>query len=315
MKNLIFFGTSSFAVPCLQALCASDDLRPVLVITQPDRPKGRSRALMPTPVKVEAHKRGIPTLQPAQVKEIMDEIKTCAPEVMVLVAYGQIISKECIALARYGIVNVHPSLLPKYRGASPIQSAILDGEAETGVSLMLLDQELDHGPLIAQSTLKMKPEHNALTLERDLAELSARLLLRELPNYLSGDRAPKEQNHSEASYTLRMEREDGKLDFSKSAAVLSRLIRAYKGWPETYADLRNETGAFSKKCKILEATALPCSPLQRTCGALFLNKEKQLCVVTGEGCLHITELQVEGKKKISAEQFIAGYDPSQYRLL
>jgi methionyl-tRNA formyltransferase len=315
MKNVIFLGTSNFAVPCLRALCVSDDLRPVLVITQPDRPKGRGYALSPTPVKIEAQKLGIPILQPLHVKDILGEIKKYAPHVMVLVAYGQIIPKEFIALARYGIVNVHPSLLPKYRGASPIQSAILHGDVETGASLMLLDQELDHGPLIAQERMAIQPEHNALTLEVDLAKLSAQLLLRELPNYLLGDTAPKEQNHSEASYTLRMKREDGKLDFSKSAGVLSRWIRAYKGWPETYADLQNKTGTFSKKCKILAATALSCSSVQSAYGSLFLNNEKQLAAVTGEGCLCITELQVEGKKKVSAQEFCAGYNPDEYRLL
>ncbi|KKT35802.1 MAG: Methionyl-tRNA formyltransferase [Parcubacteria group bacterium GW2011_GWA2_44_12] len=226
MKNLIFWGTSIFAVPCLRALYELNELRPVLVITQPDRPKGRTQALEPSPVKIEAQKLGISILQPVQVKEILGEIQKCAPEVMVLVSYGQFIPKECISFAPCGIVNVHPSLLPKYRGASPIQSAILQGSAETGVSLMLLDEKLDHGPLIAQERILIKQEHDGITLSKELAMVAATLLSQKLPLYLAGQIQPVSQKHAEATYTARIRKEDGKLDFSKSAAALSRSVRA-----------------------------------------------------------------------------------------
>ena len=290
MHKTIFIGTSQFAVPALKALNSSA-YKPSLVIAPPCRPQGRKRILAPSPVKETANSLKLKTAQPEKIIDVIGEVGTLAPEIMVLVSYGKFIPREFMDLARGGIVNIHPSLLPKYRGASPIQTAILNGDKETGVSIILLDDKLDHGGVLKKESIVIKPSHDAQTLSEELAIKGADLLIKILPDYLAGKIEPVPQDDLKATFTRKLTREDGKLDFSKSAQELDRQIRAYKGWPETY------TYFNSKKCKIISAQ-IAREPLDG----------KELYLRANNGYLRITELQIEGKQKITGKEFCAGYN-------
>lgn len=233
--KIVFWGSSEFAVLALEALKrAGFDIG--LVITQPDAPQGRHLRLQACPVAKKAQELDLPLFQPERLKneEIELKIRAQGAEVFVVAAYGRIIPQNLLDLAPKGTINIHPSLLPKYRGPSPIQSAILNGDTETGVSIMLLDKEMDHGPILAQEIVPLAPTTTAPELEKTLSALGAELLIKTLPEYLNGKIVAKEQDHSQATICKMLKKEDGKINWTEPAEVIERKIRALQPWPGTF---------------------------------------------------------------------------------
>jgi methionyl-tRNA formyltransferase len=274
----------------------------IAVVTAPDKPTGRKQVLTPSPVKKWALGANFSPIQPDKIRkpEWVSKIKELAPELIILTAFGQIIPQEILDIPKYKALNIHPSLLPKYRGASPIQSAILNGETETGVCLMIMDQELDHGQVISnlQFTISNKPTY--IELSKQLSDLGAELLIKTLPDYIDGKIKPQEQNHAQATFCKLIKKEDGKIDWSKSAEEIERQIRAFQEWPESYTDFNN------KILKIVEAD-FENRKTDYKIGKVFLDESKNLCAQTGNGILILKTLQLEGKKPVSAKEFINGH--------
>ena len=234
--RIVFMGTPDFAVASLDALIKNPFLNVVAVYTQPDKYRGRKAQLTYSPVKVKAMEFNIPVYTPVKIREPenIEQLREIAPDIIVVAAFGQILPKEILELPKYGCVNVHASLLPKYRGASPIQRVILDGEPETGVTIMQMAQGLDTGDMLARVKTKILPTDTGESLHDRLAELSGPLLIRTLDAIEAGEVRPEPQNDAESCYAGMIRKEDGLLDFSQSAAALERAVRAYDPWPGTY---------------------------------------------------------------------------------
>src|SRR3989344_324010 len=231
--KLVFFGTSKFAVPALKKL-ADSDYEIAAVITQPDKPAGRKQELSPSPVKEAAQELGLKILQPSKLDskfEIPDS------DIFIVASYGKIIPKSILAIPKYGTLNIHPSLLPKYRGPSPIQSAILNGDKETGVSIMVLDAEMDHGPVLANVKAQISNNKGFRELHDGLAVTGAELLMEVLAKYINGEIKPQPQDHSQVTFTKIITKDDGRIDWNKPAEVINNLIRAYEDWTVAWPTL------------------------------------------------------------------------------
>lgn len=283
--KIIFIGTSQFAVPALEKLLERGYQIP-LVVTRPDRPSGRQKEISPSPVKQAALRHGIEISQPEKISAAADAMKTINPDLIIVASYGQIIPKNIIEFPRFKTINIHPSLLPKYRGASPIQAAILNGDESTGSTLMLMDEKTDHGPIIAQKEIPLGQNDDFPALEKKLAELSANLLIETLPLYFAGKIKLAAQDESQAVYVKTLTRQDGKIDWSKSAQEIERKIRALRPWPGTWSDLGGQ------RIKIIQAKAV---------GVPQTNAVK-----TGAGWLVLEIVQPNGKKPMSGEEFLKG---------
>lgn len=319
--NYIFFGTPQFAVIILKALIEAGH-KPALIVAAPDKPKGRGRALTPPPVKICAEQYGASIIQPATLKdaETTRAIAACAPDLFIVAAYGKIIPKTLLDIPKKGNINVHPSLLPNYRGPSPIQAAILNGDETTWVTIMLMDEKMDHGPILAQQELALNIISNITTekLSDELAKIGSHLLIETIPKWLAGDIAPQEQDHSKATYTKMITKEDGHIDWRKSAEEIERMVRAYTPWPSAWtimSDLQGLTKKeirvkilksriFENKNKVLTSTIAKRDPLVH--GAIIKQKS-DLLVACGNGFLIVEELQVEGKKPMSGREFLNAY--------
>jgi methionyl-tRNA formyltransferase len=249
----VFMGTPDFAVPSLQALLADPAYQVVGVITQPDRAAGRGRELRASPVKQVALAAGLPVLQPERLREpaAFAELAALAPELIVVAAYGQILRPEVLALPRFGCINVHASLLPRWRGAAPIAAAILAGDAVTGVTIMLMDAGMDTGPILAQEAEPIHPDDTAATLGARLARLGAELLIRTLPAYLAGRLRPRPQPEEGITICRPLTKEQGRIDWTWPAAHIARMVRAYDPWPGAYTTWKGQS------LKILAATTAP----------------------------------------------------------
>ncbi len=313
MKNkIVFFGTPEFAVPALQAL-VKEGYDVILAVTQPDEPVGRKQVLTPTPIKVEAKKLKLEVCD--NLEALRFKIKELKPDLGVSVAYGRIIPQVILDLFPLGILNIHPSLLPKYRGPSPIQSAILNGGIETGVTIIKLDAKMDHGPKLKAKSLKLKTDDNYLNLSEKLAALGAKMLVETLPNYLSGKIKLEPQDDSQASYCKMITKEDGRIDWRKSAEEIDRQLRAYAPWPGCFSEFvikgkkikvkiiiaRVDDNAAEVRC------VEPLSNKKLPQIGKFGFKNGQLFVQGGHGALLIDKLQPAGKKALSAKEFINGY--------
>jgi len=299
MTRLVFMGTPSFAVPALEGLIDSYEV--VGVVTQPDKRTGRGRKVVAPPVKQAAMARGLPVLQPKTLRqpEVIEELKALAPTVIVVAAYGQILPSEVLAIPPRGCLNVHPSLLPKYRGAAPIAGAILAGEEETGVTIMLMDEGMDTGPILAQRRLMIEPEDTTESLSRKLARLGADLLIETLPRWLRGEIAPQPQDDSRATYTKPIAKEDGLIDWSLPAVEIWRRCRAYYPWPSAY------TYWQGRLFKVLRAKPIPQWKGAEKPGRV-MRLRQGLAVATGEGALLLEEVQLAGKRAMGAEDFLRG---------
>ena len=230
------------------------------------------------------------------------KIENLEPNLIILSAYGQIIPKEILKIPKYGCLNIHPSLLPKYRGPSPIQTAILNGDEKTGVTIFIMDEKIDHGPIVAQKELEIK-NYNFKTLSKKLANLGADLLIEILPKYLAGEMKPIPQDDSKATYTKIIKKEDGKINWQKSAEEIERMTRAFTLWPGTYTYIN------LKKPKMLKIIKVKVFKIdhQKTPGTIFLTEKKELAVACAQNALILKEVQLEGKRKMSGRDFLNGH--------
>jgi methionyl-tRNA formyltransferase len=303
--RIIFMGSPEFALPTLAALAAQFPV--VGVVTQPDRPAGRGRELTPPPVKALAGELGLPVIQPERLKDLaaMQRLQTWAPDVIIVAAFGQILRPAVLDLPRFGCVNVHASLLPRWRGAAPIQAAILNGDAETGITIMRMDPGVDTGPILSQQTLPISPDDTGASLSQRLADLGADLLIETLPDYLNGDIQPRPQGDADATYAPMLKKDDGRLDFSRSAEWLARQVRAYHPWPGTFMLWEGQP------LKVLKAHAI--DELADTAGAAGQITAGSTTIVSGlpavrcaHGLLVIDALQPAGKRPMPGKVFLSG---------
>ncbi|GER87380.1 methionyl-tRNA formyltransferase [Dictyobacter vulcani] len=315
MLRIVYMGTPYFAVPALEALIKGSEPGAVLpegyeivtVITRPDKPAGRGRGVIFSPVKQLAIDQGIPVWQPGSFKkaENSEALAAYQADLYVVAAFGQILPQKVLDQPRYGTLNIHASLLPKYRGPDPIAESIVQGDPESGVSIMLLDAGIDTGPVLARYPLPISADETTGSLTAKLADLGAQALVETLPRWIAGTMKPEPQDPERATHTRMLAKEDGLIDWSRPAAVLARKIRAYQPWPGAYTHWRG------KLLKII--TAHPQSvELQSAIepGTVMIREEaghKLLAVATGSGLLLVQQLQLEGKKALSADDFLRGY--------
>jgi len=318
--KIIFVGTPEFGAIILERLC-NTEFKPCLVITEPDKPMGRKQILIPPPVKVIARRYNIPVLQPEAISNLKSQISNLEPDLIILAAYGKILPKEILEIPKYGCLNIHPSLLPKYRGASPIQYAILNNEKETGVTIILMDEKIDHGPILAQRELEIlnpkfqisnKSQNSKFKityprLSKELAELGAKLLIKTIPEWIRGEIKPQPQDESAATYAKILTREDGKVNWEKSADEIERQIRAFQPWPGSWT-LWQIAKENLFRIKILKARVFK-SPDGRIypVGKILVVPQNEAAVRCGENFLVIEELQLEGKKPTNSEEFLRGH--------
>jgi len=308
--NLVFCGTPQFAVPTLAELVAAGfDVR--LVVSQPDRPRGRGMEVAITPIKELAASLGLPIVQPEKIKhneEFRAQLEQLKPDAIVVVAYGRIIPKWMIDLPRFGNINLHASLLPKYRGAAPIQWAIAQGESVTGVTTMRIDEGLDTGAMLLQRDIAIAPEDTTVTLAPRLAEVGAKLMVETLRGLERGTITPRPQDDTQASLAPLLKKEDGLIDFSRPAGEIHNRVRGFQPWPGQYTTFRGKGLQFSRTCV---GSWGPAAPGRDNIAPGELRVEDDHLVV---GCgnatlLELLELQPEGKKRMSARDFINGYKP------
>ncbi|MDD9932931.1 MAG: methionyl-tRNA formyltransferase [Myxococcales bacterium] len=297
----VFFGTPDFAVPCLAALCEIADVR--LVVTQPDRRSGRGMKLKPPPVKVLAESRGIEVIQPKRVRrpELAERIRATGAEVAVVVAYGRILPPALLGAPARGCVNVHASLLPRLRGAAPIQWSIIRGDDTTGVCLMEMDEGMDTGAVISCRKTAIGPEETAGALSERLSILGAELLRGDLLRYLAGELPARAQDHEAATMAPMLEKAHGRIDWRASAQSIHDLVRGTSPWPGAHSTLDGKRVKIHRT-RVLEADAGGAPP-----GTVLRADRHAIEVVCGAGVLVIEELQLEGKKRMTAEQFHAGH--------
>jgi len=301
--DIIFMGTPSFAVPALQALLASD-YRVVAVCTQPDKRGGRKQQLLLSPVKAVAVNNRIPLVQPKTLKspEAVEELARFHPDLIVVAAFGLILPPAVLSLPRSGCLNVHPSLLPRHRGPSPVANAVLCGDEVSGVSIMLMDEGMDSGAVLARQEVPISPEDTTGSLTAKLAQLGAALLVDTLPRWLEGRIKPQPQDESQASYSRRLTSEDGELDWHLSAVELWRKVRAYNPWPGCY------TCWQGRRLKVHQAVPLSRPVKRRGIGEVVALPEPSLGVgvVTAEGVLELRRIQLEGKQEMPVAEFVRG---------
>ncbi|MBV8830405.1 MAG: methionyl-tRNA formyltransferase [Acidobacteriaceae bacterium] len=300
--RIVFLGTPEFAVPSLRALINTGHEIPA-VFTQPDRPKGRGNQLSESPVKVTARQFGLPVFQPERIRrpEQLELLKTFGAEMMVVVGYGQIIPQSIIDLPRFGILNVHASLLPKYRGAAPIQWAIANGETITGVTIMQIDAGLDTGDMLLKSSLSIGADETAPELSLRLAPLGADLLVKAITSIKSGTIAREKQNDAEATFAPILKKEDGEIRWSRTAGEIYNRLRGFTPWPGAYTAFRGQQLSVLHARPAGESSAGP--------GRLRPEK-RRLLAGCGEGtALELLEVQIAGKKRMSVEAFLNGYKP------
>ncbi len=280
--KIIFFGTSAFAVPILRALKKETWADVLAVVSTPPKPAGRKKEIIPSPVSKDAKNLGLPVYEPEKLKspEWLETFSKLNPDMAILASYGKILPQSNLDIPKYGFINIHPSLLPRHRGASPIEGAILSGDKKTGVTIMKMDAQMDHGPILAQKELELEEGEKAPELEEKLARMGAELLVKTIPSYLNGEIIPIEQDHEKATFTKLIKREDGYIDLDGNQEEIWRKYRAYYGWPGIWTAIR------------------------------IKNKELRIKILDIElvgGKLKINKLQPEGKKPMTMEEFTRGY--------
>lgn len=306
--KVIFMGTPDFSVGTLEALVEAGH-EVVLAVTQPDKPKGRGKEMQFTPVKECALKHGIPVYQPRRVREreCIDELKKYEADVCVVIAFGQILPKEILEMTPYGCINVHASLLPKYRGAAPVQWAVIDGEAVSGVTTMQMDEGLDTGDMLEKVEIELDEKETGGSLHDKLADAGAKLLIHTLAELEKGTLRPEKQGESPTRYARMLDKKLGSIDWSRSASEIERLIRGLNPWPSAYTDWNGKT------MKIWEADVLSQKDEQeetgekKVPGTIVQVTKNAFFVQTGDGLLQIGALQIPGKKRMEADAFLRGY--------
>jgi methionyl-tRNA formyltransferase len=306
--RLIFLGTPAFAVPTLEGIVAAGH-EVAAVITQPDRARGRGQEVAASPVKVAAQRLGLSVHQPERVRrpEAIELLAGFKAGAMVVVGYGQIIPQAVIELAPYGIINVHASLLPKYRGAAPIQWAIAQGETRTGVTSMQIDAGLDTGDILLQAETEIGPEETALELSERLSRMGADLLVETLAGLARGSIQPRKQDALQASLARILKKEDGLIDWTKTAAEIHNRVRGFLPWPGAYTHFRGHLlHIWKSRVAVGRIHGLP---------GRAVGEKRRLYVACGDGALEVLEVQLEGRKKITAEAFLNGQHLSENEVL
>lgn len=301
--KIVYMGTPDFAVPALAALVDAG-YEVAGVVTQPDKPKGRGKTLVPTPVKEEALKHGIPVYQPRKVREpeFVETLKEMEPDIIIVAAFGQIIPKEILDMPKFGCINIHASLLPKYRGAAPIQQAVINGDKEAGVTIMKMGTGLDTGDMISQASVLLTKDETGGSLFDRLADLGAGLLVKTLPSIFDRTAVYEPQpEESPTPYAGMITKQMGLLDFHKNAEELERLIRGMDPWPSAYTFLNG------KSLKVWKAAVEQKASGQEEPGTVTGTDKEGIYVTCGQDSLILKEIQLEGKKRMDAAAFLRGY--------
>jgi methionyl-tRNA formyltransferase len=297
--RVLFIGTGEIGLPVLRWLLAAGEHELVGVVTQPDKPVGRAQRIEAPPIKAALSGREMPILQPKRIKgeEAVAGIRSLAPDVIVVMAYGQILPRAVLEIPRIACLNLHASLLPRHRGAAPIQAAIVAGESETGITVMYMDEGLDTGDILLQRRLPIAPDETGGSLHDRLAEIAPGALQEALRQLHAGTASRVPQDASAATYAPKLEREDGRIEWSDPAIVIERKVRAFDPWPGAFTVLSGEA-APDRKLKIHRATVVD------SCGADPAN----LVVPTKKGALRLEEVQLEGKRRMTTAEFLRGYN-------
>ncbi len=326
--RIIFMGTAELSCASLEKLVRDEKFQIATVVTQPDKPKGRELKLTPSPVKILAEKLKLPTLQPPKARDekFISDLRELNPDLIVVVAYGQILSQTILDLPKFGCLNVHTSLLPKYRGAAPIQWAIADGEAETGVTIMKMDAGLDTGPILSTRRTPILPSDDSQILHDRLAQLGAELLVETIPDYVAGKISPHPQPAEGSSYAAKIKKEDGQIDWNLPAEKIWNRLRAFTPWPGAFSFLPDSAERTSSRAenedskpeRLAGTLAPPKKPLLKIwkaevveragrAGEILSADKTGIIVGCGQNALRILELQREGGRRLTAEQFLAGF--------
>lgn len=303
--NIVFMGTPDFAAASLEALLKSDDVV-VGVVTQPDRPKGRGQVLTPSPVKLLAQREKIPLLQPLKMKdpEFLQTLAGWKPDLIAVTAFGRILPPAVLSLPPRGCINVHGSLLPKYRGAGPIQWAIINGERETGITTMLMDEGMDTGAMLLQEAIPITDDDTAGTLSPRMAELGGRLLVETIARLKAGTLVPTPQDSSQATMAPLLKKEDGIIDWTLPAVTLANRVRGLAPWPGAYTSVPG-----GDRWTIWRAQAIP-GPATKPPGVVLEVTSEAIHVATGEGVLALLELQPANSRRMAVSQYVAGHSIS-----
>jgi methionyl-tRNA formyltransferase len=304
--RIVFIGTGAIGVATLRALLHAPEHEVIGVVTQPDKPVGRRQHTEAPPIKAELAKQSLPILQPRRLRdeESVAQIRELAPELIVVMAYGQILPESVLQIASIACLNVHASLLPKYRGAAPIQSAIAAGDTETGITIMYMDAGLDTGDILLQEKLTILPNETGGSLHDRLAQIAPDTLLNALAQLVNGHAAREPQDSARATYAAKLTRDDGKIDWSAPAEAIERKIRAYDPWPGAFTTLV-DASVHPRHLKIFRASVVAQSAGPP--GSVSTPNGSELVVATGRGGLRLDEVQLEGKRRLRAAEFLRGF--------
>ncbi|MGH9141735.1 MAG: methionyl-tRNA formyltransferase [Vicinamibacterales bacterium] len=311
--RIVFFGTPAFAVPTLDALLAAAPHTVVGVVTQPDRPRGRGQHLSDSPVKARARDVGLPLLQPERMKDeaFLDTLASWRADLGVVAAYGRILTDALLAMPRLGMINVHGSLLPRYRGAAPVHRAIIDGEISTGITIMRVVKALDAGPMLAKDHRAIGPDETSEEVERDMARVGARLLVAVVDQIARGQARETPQEEGLATYAHRLTKDQGAIDWSWPARRVHNLVRGLHPWPHAFTFLHaRRLIVLRTRVEAADAAAPALAPTDLSPGTVTEAAGDRLIVATGGGLLRILEMQVEGKRPMTARDFLAGHRPA-----
>lgn len=297
--KVIFMGTPDFAVPGLKALASDLRFEILTVVTQEDKPVGRKQELIFPAIKKAALELNIPVLQPKKLRDITEELKNLEPDFIVVIAYGQILSPAVLSIPKVACINVHASLLPKYRGSACLQAPILNGDDQAGITIMLMEKGLDTGDILKQVAIDLKGDESLEYLHNTLSQIGAAMLGDTLIDFAAGKIKPQKQDDTQSSYVKEIDKKDGKINWQKSAQEIEKQVRAYTPWPSAFSYLDG------KLFKIIKAQILENSDSSLEIGQIF-EQNKDLAVKCGQNALLILELQLEGKKAMDAKSFLAG---------
>lgn len=312
--RIIFMGTPEFAVPVLESLINSRH-EVVAVVTQPDRPKGRGKNMQFSPVKECALAHNIPVMQPVNVSvpEVIDELRAYEPELIVVVAFGQFVTKKIREMPKYGCINVHASLLPKYRGAGPIQWAVINGEKESGVTTMYMCREIDKGDMLLKDTVTLDPKETGDSLHDKLSMMGGPLLLKTIDQLEDGSAVRIPQCEEESTYAPKLEKTMGNIDWTMDADRIERLVRGLNSWPGTFTKIHGKTVKIWD-CDVVRQETLTENQAAATPGTVIVSEKDQLIVKAGNGALSLRMIQPEGKKNMTVDAYLRGYPIAQGEL-
>lgn len=312
--RIIFMGTPEFAVPVLESLINSRH-EVVAVVTQPDRPKGRGKNMQFSPIKECALAHNIPVMQPVNVSvpEVIDELRAYEPELIVVVAFGQFVTKKIREMPKYGCINVHASLLPKYRGAGPIQWAVINGEKESGVTTMYMCREIDKGDMLLKDTVTLDPKETGDSLHDKLSMMGGPLLLKTIDQLEDGSAVRIPQCEEESTYAPKLEKTMGNIDWTMDADRIERLVRGLNSWPGTFTKIHGKTVKIWD-CDVVRQETLTENQAAAKPGTVIVSEKDQLIVKAGNGALSLRMLQPEGKKNMTVDAYLRGYPIAQGEL-